>query len=91
MAILFSAAMAVLVNISTFLIIGRTSAITYALSSVSNRSPFRYNMVGHGKLILILVSGYVFFDGRLSAGNLFGVLMTMAGIAAYSYLTVGRA
>lgn len=49
-----------------------------------------YNMVGHGKLILILVSGYVFFNGSLTLGNLFGVFVTICGIITYSYLTVGK-
>lgn len=47
-------------------------------------------MVGHGKLILILVSGYVFFNGSLTLGNLFGVFVTICGIITYSYLTVGK-
>jgi solute carrier family 35 protein E3 len=75
MALLISAIMAVLVNVSTFLIIGRTSAITY-------------NMVGHGKLVLILLCGYLFFGGALSLWNLIGVALAIGGIMTYSYLTI---
>lgn len=77
MAIGISAFLAVLVNISTFLIIGRTSAVTY-------------NVVGHCKLSLVLLCGYLFFDSILSLLNLTGVFVALTGICSYSYVTLTR-
>lgn len=76
-AIMISSLMAVLVNISTFLVIGRTSAITY-------------NMVGHGKLALVLLCGHLFFDSgdTLGFGNMVGLVLTFIGILSYSHLTI---
>ena len=71
--IALSSTFAVGVNVSSFLIIGHTSALTY-------------NVVGHSKLCLILLGGYVFFDGLLNLWNLFGVCLAFLGILLYTIL-----
>jgi solute carrier family 35 protein E3 len=76
--ILLSSLLAAMVNVSTFLIIGHTSAITY-------------NVVGHCKLSLILLFGFVFFDdARMGLVNLAGVAVALAGILAYSFIVIYR-
>lgn len=75
-AVLVSAALAAIVNISTFLIIGRTSAITY-------------NVVGHCKLCLVLLFGYLAFDHQeLSLVNFLGIAVALMGIISYSYVKI---
>lgn len=72
-AILSSSLLAALVNVSTFLIIGHTSAITY-------------NVVGHCKLCLVMLFGFTFFDHQsLSLLNLAGIGVALGGITGYSY------
>jgi len=72
--IILSSILAALVNVSTFLIIGQTSAITY-------------NVVGHCKLCLVLLFGFFLFDHQsLSMLNLAGVGIALAGISTYSYI-----
>ena len=61
------------VNLSIFLVIGRAS-------------PIAYNVLGHCKLSLVIVGGFVFFGAPLEAKNLFGVLITLLGVAWYTYL-----
>ena len=56
---------------STFLLIGRTSPLTY-------------NAVGHFKLILILSGGYILFGQLISLGNLIGVFVTLFGLFGYT-------
>lgn len=77
-AILGSSLLAALVNVSTFLIIGHTSAITY-------------NVVGHCKLCLVLLFGFLFFDHQaLTVVNLSGILIAICGISAYSYFKLTK-
>ena len=61
------------VNLSIFLVIGRAS-------------PIAYNVLGHCKLSLVIVGGFTFFGAPLEAKNLFGVLITLMGVAWYTYL-----
>ena len=76
--ILLSSMLAAMVNVSTFLIIGHTSAITY-------------NVVGHCKLSLVLLFGFLFFDdARMGWVNIFGVLVALCGIIAYSFIVIYR-
>lgn len=73
-AIIGSGVLAALVNVSTFLIIGHTSAITY-------------NVVGHCKLCLVLLFGFLLFDHQaLSSLNISGILVAICGITSYSYI-----
>ena len=71
--VLFSALSAFLVNLSIFLVIGKTS-------------PVSYNVLGHGKLCVILLSGYLLFGDAYTAKNLIGVLMAVVGIVWYTHL-----
>ena len=68
-----SAFLAFLVNLSIFLVIGKTSPVTY-------------NVLGHGKLCVILASGYVLFREPFNFRNILGVLLTVAGIIWYTHL-----
>jgi solute carrier family 35 protein E3 len=68
-----SSLLAFLVNLSIFLVISRTS-------------PVSYNVLGHAKLCLILVSGYTLFGESYSAKNLIGVGLAVLGIVWYTHL-----
>eukprot|EP00759_Apiculatamorpha_spiralis_P013350 PhF_6_TR20008/c0_g1_i1/m.29210/K15285/SLC35E3; solute carrier family 35, member E3 len=71
--ILISCFFAFLVNLSTFLVIGKTSPITY-------------NVLGHFKLTVILVLGFVLFAYPLEWANLVGIMLTLIGIFYYTHL-----
>ncbi|KEG13088.1 solute carrier family 35, member E3 [Trypanosoma grayi] len=73
MAIFFSGVVAFLVNISIFLVIGKTSPVTY-------------NVLGHFKLCIILTFGYIFFGGDMNNKKLAGVVLTLAGVFWYTHL-----
>ena len=68
-----SSLFAFLVNLSIFLVIERTS-------------PVSYNVLGHGKLCVIIVSGYLFFGDAYTVKNLVGVCMAVIGIMWYTHL-----
>ena len=72
-AILASAVLALAVNLSIFLIIGKMSAVTY-------------NMIGHLKLCTVLLLGYIFFDDIPNAKSLFGISIALTGIVSYSFI-----
>jgi solute carrier family 35 protein E3 len=74
--IVLSCLLAVSVNVHSFSMIGRTSAVTW-------------QVVGHGKTCLILVSGYIMTpisDFDLFVKNLIGVSIAMLGVILYSNL-----
>jgi len=68
-----SAALAFLVNLSIFLVIGKTS-------------PISYNVLGHGKLVCILISGVLLFGDSVNPRNILGAAMTLVGIFWYTHL-----
>ena len=72
-AIFTSAFLAFVVNISTFIIIGKMSAITY-------------NVAGHIKLCFILATGYLLFENKFNWLNMFGVSLAVSGVVAYSMI-----
>jgi solute carrier family 35 protein E3 len=72
-AILISSVLAFLVNLSIFLVIGKTSPVTY-------------NVLGHFKLTVILTGSFVLFGQPLDAKNLTGILITLAGVIWYTNL-----
>ena len=72
-AILTSALLAFFVNLSTFLIIGKTSAVTY-------------NVLGHFKLCIIIVLGFVVFKDPIVAKNVLGILIALIGVFWYSHI-----
>ena len=70
-----SALLAFLVNLSIFLVIGKTS-------------PVAYNVLGHGKLCVVLLSGYVLFGEVCTVENCVGVILAISGIVAYTHLSL---
>ncbi|KAL3146994.1 hypothetical protein ABBQ38_014961 [Trebouxia sp. C0009 RCD-2024] len=72
-AIAISSVLGLLVSLSTFLVIGATSSLTY-------------NIVGHLKTVTILTGGCLIFGDTMSVSKLSGVAVAMAGIAWYSQM-----
>ncbi|CUG92987.1 triose phosphate transporter, putative [Bodo saltans] len=72
-AILVSSILAFLVNLSIFLVIGSTSPITY-------------NVLGHFKLTVILVLGFLVFGAPLTPQNVTGIVVTISGVVWYTHL-----
>lgn len=77
--ILLSALVAVAVNVSSMNLIGKTSPVTF-------------QVVGHAKTCLILISGYIMLPDNAQgwdlAKNVIGVLIGLLGVFAYSYYKV---
>ncbi|RNF26766.1 solute carrier family 35, member E3 [Trypanosoma conorhini] len=71
--ILLSGVIAFLVNISIFLVIGKTSPVTY-------------NVLGHFKLCIIILLGTILFDEDMGTKRFLGVIMTLAGVFWYTHL-----
>ena len=71
--ILISSVLALLVNLSIFLVIGKTSPVTY-------------NVLGHFKLTVILTGGFVIFGQQPDIKVITGILITLAGIFWYTHL-----
>lgn len=59
------------VNISNYVVLGKTSPLTY-------------QVLGHLKTVLILVLGVVIFNKEVDVQNVIGVVMAMAGVVAYT-------
>jgi solute carrier family 35 protein E3 len=78
LAILLSAVLGLLVSLSTFLVIGATSSLTY-------------NVVGHLKTVIILSGGCVFFGDSMPLNKLMGVCVAMGGIVWYTQLKLQAA
>jgi len=72
-AIAVSAILGLLVSLSTFLVIGATSSLTY-------------NVVGHVKTVIILMGGCMFFGDEMPLKKLAGISVAMCGIVWYSQL-----
>ncbi|KAF5446583.1 hypothetical protein F2P56_032201 [Juglans regia] len=70
--IVLSCLISVSVNFSTFLVIGKTSAVTY-------------QVLGHLKTCLVLAFGYVLLHDPFSWRNILGILVAVVGMALYSY------
>ena len=75
--ILFSAFLAFLVNLTTFLIIGKTSPITF-------------NVIGHFKLCLVLFVGFLIFQTPTNKNQILGILITIMGICLYSIIKLKK-
>lgn len=76
LAVVFlSAALAFLVNLSIFLVIAKTNAVSY-------------NVLGHAKLVCVLVSGYCIFGEVATSTNLAGVCLAVIGIISYTHLVI---
>lgn len=70
--IVLSCLISISVNFSTFLVIGKTSAVTY-------------QVLGHLKTCLVLAFGYVLLHDPFSWHNIFGILIAVVGMVLYSY------
>ncbi|KAL5203410.1 hypothetical protein ABZP36_014362 [Zizania latifolia] len=70
--IVLSCLISVSVNFSTFLVIGKTSPVTY-------------QVLGHLKTCLVLTFGYVLLHDPFSWRNILGILIAVVGMALYSY------
>jgi solute carrier family 35 protein E3 len=77
-AIVISSVLAFLVNLSIFLVIGKTSPVTY-------------NVLGHFKLTVILTLGFVAFHAPVDARNITGILVTLSGVIWYTQLKTAPA
>jgi solute carrier family 35 protein E3 len=74
-----SAVLAIFVNLSIFLVIGATSAVTY-------------NVVGHFKTVLIIASSFLLFDYPTNWKNIFGMVVALGGMILYTHfkMTSGK-
>lgn len=70
--IVLSCLLSVSVNFSTFLVIGKTSPVTY-------------QVLGHLKTCLVLAFGYILLHDPFSWRNIFGISVAMVGMILYSY------
>ena len=61
---------AVAVNFSTFLVIGKCDAVTY-------------QVLGHLKTMLVLAFGFFALNSPFSGRNVFGIAAALAGMIAY--------
>lgn len=73
--VLMTGVVAFLVNLSIYWIIGNTSAVTY-------------NVVGHLKLMLVLVGGFLVFQDPIHTEQAIGIVLTLAGVLLYTYIKV---
>ncbi|KAG7950202.1 hypothetical protein I3843_13G100000 [Carya illinoinensis] len=70
--IMLSCLIAVAVNFSTFLVIGKTSPVTY-------------QVLGHLKTCLVLAFGYTLLRDPFTERNIIGILISVCGMGFYSY------
>lgn len=70
-----SCLIAILVNLSSFMCLGRFSAVTF-------------QVMGHIKTVLVLAGGFVFFSEILSGKQFFGISCAVGGMIAYGYFTL---
>ncbi|CAI5525922.1 unnamed protein product [Closterium sp. Naga37s-1] len=76
--ILLSCFIAVAVNFSSFLVIGKTSPVTY-------------QVLGHLKTCLVLGMGYLLLNNPFSWRNAGGILVALVGMVLYSYVQIQEA
>lgn len=69
-----SCAVAVLVNISQFMCLGRFSAVTFQVT-------------GHAKTVLVLLGGYLYLGESIDSRKLLGMSLAVAGMIAYGYFS----
>ncbi|XP_042512527.1 UDP-xylose transporter 1-like [Macadamia integrifolia] len=70
--IILSCLISVSVNFSTFLVIGKTSPVTY-------------QVLGHLKTCLVLTFGYTLLRDPFTQRNILGILIAIFGMGLYSY------
>mmetsp|Transcript_10648 Transcript_10648/g.44392 ORF Transcript_10648/g.44392 Transcript_10648/m.44392 type:complete len:196 (-) Transcript_10648:414-1001(-) len=69
---------AFLVNVSIFLVIGKSSALTY-------------NILGHGKTCVIILSDFILFGRPLDVKGISGVALALGGVFWYTHLKLEKA
>jgi len=69
--IVVSCVFALGVNISNYLVLGKTSPLTY-------------QVLGHLKTVLILVLGFTTFNKPVDMRNVLGIIVAMVGVIAYT-------
>eukprot|EP00178_Gracilaria_changii_P021555 TRINITY_DN63_c1_g1_i1.p1 TRINITY_DN63_c1_g1~~TRINITY_DN63_c1_g1_i1.p1 ORF type:complete len:399 (+),score=95.54 TRINITY_DN63_c1_g1_i1:70-1197(+) len=67
-----------LVNVSIFLVIGRSSAVSY-------------NILGHCKTVVVLTSDFVLFGRPATFKSAFGIVLTLIGVFWYTSLKLESA
>lgn len=75
--IALSAVLGLAVNLSTFLVIGATSSLTY-------------NVVGHVKTVIILAGGVLLFGDTMPVNKALGIGVAMLGIIWYSQIKLSE-
>lgn len=73
--IVLSCLISISVNFSTFLVIGKTSPVTY-------------QVLGHLKTCLVLAFGYIIVRDPFNWRNILGILVAMVGMLLYSYSSI---
>ncbi|KAK8509941.1 hypothetical protein V6N13_118487 [Hibiscus sabdariffa] len=73
--IVLSCMISVSVNFSTFMVIGKTSPVTY-------------QVLGHLKTCLVLAFGYILLRDPFSWRNVLGILIAVVGMVLYSYCSI---
>lgn len=73
--IILSCLISVSVNFSTFMVIGKTSPVTY-------------QVLGHLKTCLVLGFGYTLLHDPFTMRNIIGILIAIFGMGLYSYFCI---
>eukprot|EP00190_Bangiopsis_sp_CCMP1999_P005413 CAMPEP_0198731740 /NCGR_PEP_ID=MMETSP1475-20131203/31832_1 /TAXON_ID= ORGANISM="Unidentified sp., Strain CCMP1999" /NCGR_SAMPLE_ID=MMETSP1475 /ASSEMBLY_ACC=CAM_ASM_001111 /LENGTH=342 /DNA_ID=CAMNT_0044494745 /DNA_START=100 /DNA_END=1128 /DNA_ORIENTATION=- len=73
-----TAVLAFAVNISIFMVIGKTSAVTY-------------NVLGHFKTCTLLAVDYIAFGRKFEIKNFSGLVITLTGVVTYSQVKMRKA
>lgn len=68
-----SCILAFLINLSIFLVIGKTS-------------PIAYNVLGHFKLCVILISGFILFHEQPNLLKVIGTVLAFIGVVLYTHV-----
>ena len=55
---------------------------------IGKTSPLTYNAVGHGKLVAILIGGFLIFGNPITINNIIGVFLTVWGLTWYTRITI---
>jgi len=76
-AIFITSVLAFCVNLSIFLVIGKTSAVTY-------------NVIGYFKLSLVVLGGFLLFQYPVVLLNILGIIMTLVGIVLYTHIKLSE-
>jgi solute carrier family 35 protein E3 len=76
-ALTLACSIAFCVNLSLFLVIGRTS-------------PLSYQVLGHFKLVVVLLGGIFLFGGDTNPKRLLGMLVTFIGVVVYGHLKMNQ-